>query len=549
MHPKKSFLYPVSRRNFLASSARAGAGMLAASLLSGSRSLRAAQATAAKEEPLRAAITVDADMVSHRVNPNIYGTFTEHIGRCIYGGVYEEGSPLSDEDGFRKDVLAAARDWGVPNLRWPGGDFASNYHWEDGIGPKASRPRKYNAAWYEEESNHFGTDEFISYCRKVGTEPYICVNVGSGTLEEAANWVEYCNGTGDTHYANLRRKYGHAQPYNVRYWGLGNEVYGIWQIGHKNAEDYAKFALESGKWMKWVDPTIKLVACGADNADWNRTVLEKLVNVADYISLHDYEGTDNYYDLLGTLQRFEKRIRLTDAAIELTDPARGKDLILAESLPEVRTKKRMEIAVDEWNVWYRRRDIWRRDIPNPVEEKYNLRDALWVASVLNLFQRMGQTVTLANQSQMVNVLGAIFTSKEGLFLQTIYFPMKLYCRECGPLYLASRVSSPTFSSKTCKDMPFLDVSATQDEDKKQIALVVVNRHESKPVAADLDIRGAKIANAATLFEINGASPGTENSFTQPNNVKIEKSEFRNAGSRFTYTFPGHSVTLLKLRSA
>jgi len=547
MQPKKSLLYLISRRNFLAGSARAGAGVFAASLLYGSRSLGAVQA-AAKEEALKATISVDADVVLHRINPNIYGSFTEHIGRCIYGGVYEEGSPLSDEEGFRKDVLTAARDWGVPNLRWPGGNFASNYHWEDGIGPKQSRPRKYNAAWYEEESNHFGTDEFISYCRKLGTEPYICINVGSGTPEEAANWVEYCNATTDTYYANLRRKHGHPEPYKVRYWGLGNEVYGIWQIGHKNAEDYSKFALECAKWMKWVDPTIKLIACGAD-ADWDRIVLEKLVNVADYISLHDYEGSDDYYDLLGTVQRFDERIRMVDAAIELTDPARGKDLILAESLPEVRTKKRMEIAVDEWNIWYRKRDIWRREIPNPVEEKYNLRDALWVASVLNLFQRRGHTVTMANLAQMVNAIAAIFTSKEGMFLQTIYFPMKLYCRECGPLYLASRLSSPTFSSKTCKDLPFLDVSATQDEDKKQIALGVVNRHESKHIAADIDIRGAKIANAATLFEINGANPLTENSFTQLNNVRIEKSEFRNAGARFTYNFPAHSVTLLKLRSA
>ena len=549
MQPKRSLLYPISRRNFLASSARAGAGVLAAGFLGGSRSLRAAQTTAAKDEALKATISVDSEVVLHRINPNIYGSFTEHIGRCIYGGVYEEGSPLSDEEGFRKDVLAAVRDWGAPIVRWPGGNFASNYHWENGIGPKAARPRKYNAAWYEEESNHFGTDEFISYCRKLGTDPYICINVGSGTPEEAANWVEYCNGTGNTYYANLRRKNGHPEPYNVRYWGLGNEVYGIWQIGHKNAEDYAKFALECAKWMKWVDPAIRLIACGADNADWNRIVLEKLVNVADYISLHDYEGSNDYYDLLGTVQRFDERIRAVDAAIELTDPARGKDAVLALSLPEVRTKKRIEIAVDEWNIWYRKMDIWRREIPNPVEEKYNLRDALWVASVLNLFQRLGRTVTMANLAQMVNAIAAIFTSKEGLFLQTIYFPMKLYCRECGPLYLASRLSSPTFSSKTCKDLPFLDVSATQDEGKKQISLAVVNRHESKPITADIDIRGAKIANAATLFEINGADPLTENSFTQLNNVRIENSEFRNAGARFTYNFPAHSVTLLKLRSA
>ena len=214
-------------------------------------------------ESLKASISVDAGTVRSKIDPHIYGTLVEHIGRVVYGGVYEEGSPLSDEQGFRKDVLAAARDWGVTILRWPGGDFASQYHWEDAIGPVQNRTRKYNAAWLEEESNHFGTDEFMAYCKKVGGEPYLCINAGTGTVEEAANWVEYCNATGNTHYANLRRKNGHAEPYGVRYWGLGNEIYGPWQVGHKNAEDYIKFAVESAKLMRWVDPTIRLVACGS----------------------------------------------------------------------------------------------------------------------------------------------------------------------------------------------------------------------------------------------------------------------------------------------
>ena len=195
---------------------------------------------------------------SATIDPNIYGNFIEHLGRCIYGGIYEENSPLSDERGFRLDVLEAIKGLNVPVLRWPGGNFVSGYHWMDGIGPKEKRPRKVDWAWHAEESNRFGTDEFIEYCREVGTEPYICVNLGTGTIDEAAAWVEYCNGTGDTYYANLRRQNGHPEPYNVKYWGLGNEMYGFWQIGAKTADDYAKLAMEAAKLMKWTDPSIKL---------------------------------------------------------------------------------------------------------------------------------------------------------------------------------------------------------------------------------------------------------------------------------------------------
>lgn len=530
----------VARREFLRTSATLGGFALCQHAVP---FLHAAQTTMPAKEPLRAAIAVDAERVLHQIDPKIYGSFIEHLGRAVYGGLYEEGSPLSDEEGFRKDVLAAGKDWGIPVFRWPGGNFASGYHWMDGIGPKASRPRRYNAAWYEEESNHFGTHEFIAYCRKLGTEPYICANLGTGTAEEASNWVEYCNGTGDTSYANLRRKNGQEQPFNVKYWGLGNEVYGEWQIGHKNAEDYAKAALETAKLMKWVDPEIRVVACGAD-ADWNRIVVEKLVHIADYISVHDYEGSPDYYEMLGSIKRLEKRIRDTEAAIELTEPLRIKgDPILEWSLPK--KKQRMEIAVDEWNVWYRKRDIWRRDVPNPVEEVYNLRDALWVASGLNLFQRAGKAVTMANLAQMVNVLAPMLTSKTSLVLQPTYFPMKLYSQECGPNYLQAQVTSPTFSSKSFAEVPYLDVSATADEGRKSLSLAVVNRHESQPASTTIKIAGAKLSRDCGVFEISGP-PDAENTFADPHKVGIQQKRTTIGGETFNYEFPPHSITLLKL---
>jgi alpha-L-arabinofuranosidase len=549
----------VSRRDFLRHSVFTGSNMLVAGTAMKSLVLRAGVGVPADNGALKATVVVEAGAALHQIDRNIYGAFIEHIGRCVYGGVYEETSPLSDDQGFRKDVMKAASEWRVPILRWPGGNFASGYHWEDGVGPKESRPRRYNTAWYEEESNHFGTDEFIEYCRKISAAPYICVNLGTGTIQEAVNWVEYCNGTADTFYANLRRKYGHQEPYNVRYWGLGNEMYGGWQIGHKDADDYAKAALECGKLMKWFDPTIQLVACGMPDLQWNGTVLPKLIDIADYISLHDYEANEHYYEELTTVQRYYEElatiqsiqhlIQLTAEGIDLTDSLRGKSSPLDLSLPQVRTKKKIEIAFDEWNLWPRKLDVYRRDVPNPLEERYTLRDALWAASVLNLFQRMSDRVTMANVSGMINAIGMIFTSDHAMFLQPTYFAMKLYSRECGSQALACKVESPTFSSTKFKDVPYLDVAATLDDDRKKLVITAVNRHRSQQIEAKLTINNKTLASKATLFEINGASPEIENSFSEPGNVGIIQKEFAKAGEKFDYVFPAHSITLLQLNLA
>lgn len=537
-----------SRREFFRTATRVGTGSLALYFLSASRRGGGIEVVSSGNEAPKATLLVDAAALQHRINPQVYGTFIEHFGRCIYGGVYEAGSPLSDEGGVRKDVMAAAREWGVPILRWPGGGFSSSYHWENGIGPQQTRPREFVAGWLEEESNQVGTDEFIRYCRMLGTEPYICVNLGTGTIEEAEHWVEYCNGTGSTYYANLRRKNGHPEPYNVRYWELGNEIDLPWSPGSKGAEEYARVAFECAKLMKWIDPTIRLVACGSEHPEdgWNRIVLEKLIDLVDYISIHDYEGTDDYYELLGSVRHFEERLRLLDATIELTAPLAGKDPILALSLAGGQKKKRIEIACDEWNIWYRKWDLMRRDVPNPLEERYNLRDALWTASVLNLFHRMADKVTMANISMMVNVLGTMFTNEKGMFLQTIYFPMVLYRYHCGSVMLGHRLDCPTFSSKSYKDLPFLDVSPTLDPEHRRIALAVVNRHRSAPITTSIIVQNARVEKQATVFEINGRDPDSENSFEHPDDVKITTRSYSRVGNIFEYAFPAHSVTLIDL---
>ena len=234
-------------------------------------------------------LTVYADHTRNKISKNIFGHFMEHSADVIYGSVYDPESRFADEDGFRKDVLEVLKEVQVPMLRYPGGNFVSNYHWEDGIGPKEKRPKVFDYAWLAEDDNRMGTVEFIKLCEKTGAEPYLCVNMGSGTAEEAMHWVEFCNGTGDTKYANMRRELGYEEPFHVKYWGLGNEMYGDWQFGACSAEEYAKKALDFAKAMKWMDPSIELVACGYDlGSDWNYEVARVLKPLISHIAIHHY---------------------------------------------------------------------------------------------------------------------------------------------------------------------------------------------------------------------------------------------------------------------
>ena len=291
-----------------------------------------------------ARIKVDIERQKGEIDRNIYGNFVEHLGRCIYGGLYEPGSPLSDEKGYRRDVLEATRALRTSLVRWPGGNFVSGYHWEDGIGPQAGRPTRIDLAWGFRESNAFGTDEFVEWCRRAATEPYFCVNLGTGTMDEARNWVEYCNVEKGTYWSDLRRRNGYEKPHKVKYWALGNEMDGQWQMGHKNAEDYGKFALETAKLMKWIDRDIKLVVAGSSDyngnwIDWNRTVLEYLKNHADYIALHNYveNRSNDYYKFMATTRFAEKAIRITEG-------------LIAEAMTKAERKDPIYIAFDEYNV-------------------------------------------------------------------------------------------------------------------------------------------------------------------------------------------------------
>jgi alpha-N-arabinofuranosidase len=491
---------------------------------------------ARQAQPAEARIKVDVDRVIGEVDPLLFGSFTEHLGRMIYGGIYEEGSPLSDANGFRRDVLDAVRGLGVSILRWPGGNFASSYNWFDGIGPRDQRPVRLDLAWNDVESNRFGTDEFLRYAEAIGAEPYICVNLGLGTIDDARNWVEYVNESKPTSWADLRRRNGRHEPYGVTYWALGNEIDGPWQMGHKNAEDYSTMALEAGKAMRAVDPAIKLVASGSSNygADWigwNRTVLQRLRNLVDYVAIHTYinNRANNLEQFLGQSHlNVERYISVTEALIR-----------------EVRTgpnPRPIYIAYDEWNVWYRTGNREK------LEEIYNFEDALAMGMFFNAFFRHADSVKMANYAQLVNVIAPIMTNKEGLFLQPIYFPIVEYGRQRGNVALDAWVASPTYRVQNRgPEIAYLDVSATRHPATGELFVNVLNRSQDRDLAASIETGGAP-ASTIGAWRMNHPDLKATHTFGDDRKVRpVTRDESVSVtDGAFSYTFPAHSLTILRI---
>ncbi|PWU00752.1 MAG: alpha-N-arabinofuranosidase [Terriglobia bacterium] len=494
----------------------------------------------AQQGPLRARIKIDTERVIDDIDPKIYGNFVEHLGRCIEGGVFDENSPLSDSNGYRRDVLDAAKKLGVSILRWPGGNFSSNYHWKDGIGPRDKRPPRLEMAWGTVESNRFGTHEFLNYCELLGTEPYICANLGTGTWEEAQQWVEYVNSSQDTAMTRLRRENGRRDPWKVTYWGLGNEMDGPWQMGHKSAEDYGKFALEAAKLMKWTDPNIKLIAAGSSNytngidwIGWNRTVLDFLKTHADYLALHMYVGNtaNDFGEFLATSLTLQERIKTSEGVINAAVSGQRN--------------RKIYIAWDEWNVWYRARGESQRG-RRILEEHYNLEDALVVATFLNTFVNHAHVIKIANMAQLVNVIAPIFTDEKRMFLQTIYYPLALFANNTKGKALELLVKSPVYPSRTFGEVPHLDSSAAIDNGT--LIVNVVNRHPDQRVETDIELQDKQFTRTVEVAEVNAPDIKTENSFDSTI-VKTSQRSIQANGKVLRYSFPPHSYTMLKAKLA
>ena len=447
------------------------------------------------------------------VDPRIFGGFLEHMGRAVYEGVYDPKSAHADRAGYRTDVLDALSRLKMTAMRYPGGNFASGYHWMDGIGPRDRRPTMRELAWQSLESNQFGTDEYIALCRRMGWTPMITVNLGTGTPEEARNWVEYCNAPPDSKYAQMRAENGAAETHNVKLWCLGNEMDGPWQLGHVPAGQYAIRAQQAGKMMKDVDNSIELVACGSCGVgmdtymEWDRQVLEYMGDLADYISLHRYVGNrdDDTPDYLAVTASIDKQIEEMDTACRFVQA-------------KTRSKKRAYLCFDEWNVWYRNHqaDGEGKHAPHLIEGVYNLEDALVVAGFLNSFIRHADSVKIANIAQIVNVIAPILTRGDEMLLQSIFYAFEMFATRGTGVALQTGVDGSTYTGKTYGEVTTIDTSAILNGDTLQV--FATNRSLTDSAEFEIAVADRAIAGFSSGEVLTGPDPKAANSYEQPNLV-------------------------------
>lgn len=438
----------------------------------------------------KARMVLDKDHTIAEVDPRLYGSFIEHLGRAVYGGIYEPGHPEADEQGFRKDTLQLVRDLNVPIVRYPGGNMVSAYNWEDGVGPLESRPRRLELAWRTIETNQVGTNEFVDWARKAGSEVMMAVNLGTRGIDAARNLLEYCNHPGGTYWSDLRREHGYAEPHAIKTWCLGNEMDGPWQVGQKTAHEYGRIAKETAKAMRLVDPTIELVACGSSNSsmdtfpEWESVTLDHTYDEIDYLSLHQYFGnydndSQNYLAYTMELDRFIKTVLATC------------DYIKAKK----RSQKTMMLSFDEWNVWYHSKqtdmkmDPWTV-APPLLEDHYNFEDALLVGGILITFLKHADRVRMACMAQLVNVIAPIMTENAGAaWKQTIYYPYQDVSVHGRGISLQPLISSPKMDTREFNDVPWLESAAVHDEVSGKLTVFALNRHLSESLTMDVQLHG------------------------------------------------------------
>jgi alpha-N-arabinofuranosidase len=459
---------------------------------------------------LHTAFTVDA------VDPRIFGGFLEHLGRAVYGGIYDPSSAHADDEGCRKDVLEALRRLSFTAMRYPGGNFVSGYHWLDAVGPKESRPTTRDLAWQSLETNQFGPNEFLSLAKRMNWTPMMAVNLGTGSPEEARNWLEYCNIAGGSRWADLRVQHGYKEPHGVRLWCLGNEMDGFWQIGHMPAEQYAIVAQQTARMMKMCDPDIELVVCGSCAPDlptyleWDRKVLEHLREDVEYLSLHRYVGNENddTADFLAVTNSIDRQIQATDSVCLAAHHTR-------------RTRRRVFLSCDEWNVWYRARngaDIDGRGkvAPPLLEEHYNLEDALVAAGFLNSFIRHADCVKIANLAQIVNVIAPILTQGDTLLLQSIFYPIEMYSRRRTGTALQVVVDGPGYESPSHGPTKYVDASSILNGDR--LSVFLVNRSLDAKIDVRICVADAEIKGLVNAEIVTGKDPKAENTSDSPRRV-------------------------------
>ncbi|MEV4472481.1 alpha-N-arabinofuranosidase [Nonomuraea sp. NPDC049504] len=450
-----------------------------------------------------ASLTLDPAFKVAPVRRRTFGTFVEHLGRCVYTGIYEPGHPLADDDGFRRDVLELTRELGVSTVRYPGGNFVSGYRWEDGIGPKDRRPRRLDLAWRSTETNEVGVDEFVLWCRKAGVEPMMALNLGTRGIAEALDLLEYCNHPSGTALSDLRVSHGAKEPHGIRMWCLGNELDGPWQTGHKTAREYGRLAAETARAMRMVDPGLELVACGSSSSSmptfgaWEAEVLEETYELVDYISCHAY-----YEEHDGDLGSFLASD--TDMQYFISSVVATADHVGAR----LKSRKRIDLSFDEWNVWYqsRFRDAGTPDdwpvAPPLLEDHYHLADAVTFGGLLITLLRNSDRVTAASLAQLVNVIAPIMTEPGGRsWRQTTFHPFAQASRYAAGDVLRVEPVSPLYETATYGEVPLVHAVATHDADGTTV--FAVNRSVDGPLSLEIDARAlgaVRVVEATTLTD-------------------------------------------------
>jgi alpha-N-arabinofuranosidase len=537
-----------SRRTFLKQAAGAAvAGSAAVFFPAIARGLAGRGQSVAATSSAR--IYVDTRRTIAPLDTNLFGSFLEHLGRAIYEGIYDPGSKLSDSSGFRKDVLNEIRQLGVPIIRYPGGNFVSGYNWLDGVGPKQNRPRVLDKAWDTIESNQFGTNEFLAWCKAAGTTPLMGLNLGTGTAEEAAALVEYCNVDKGTKQSDLRRQHGVADPWKVKHWCLGNEMDGPWQIGHMTATEYGQKAQDAARQMRDVDDSLQLIACGSSGPgmptylEWDREVLEQCYDYVDGLSLHRYFGngerdSGDTAKYLALNLSMEKQIA---ESLAVCDMVRGHK----------RSSKKRWRSVDEWTVWYRTTggdavDGHRKEAPHLLEEVYNLEDALLIGGLVNSLIRNADRVKIACLAQLINVIAPIMTDANGLFRQTIYYPYSWGLQFAKGDVLSLQVQSSTYDLSGMDHVAHVDVAGSLDHNAGKLSLFLLNRDLSKSHDVEVVWEDAAPSRVIASSILTGDDLKASNSFAAPQHVVPQPfSVPAGSGSRTKFELPPRSYTVVQ----
>ncbi|WP_298325985.1 alpha-N-arabinofuranosidase [Haloactinopolyspora sp.] len=500
---------------------------------------------------ISAHLTVDPYFTVGPINRRLFGAFVEHLGRCVYDGIYEPGHPTADDQGYREDVMALVRELGVTTIRYPGGNFVSGYRWEDGIGPREQRPRRLDLAWHSTETNEVGLDEFAAWSRKVGSELMYAVNLGTRGVQDALDVLEYANIRSGTRLSDLRVANGTPRPHDIRMWCLGNEMDGAWQLGHGSAQEYASLAAKTARAMRQIDPGLELVVCGSSSAQmatfgsWERTVLEATYDEVDYISCHAY-----YEPKDGDHPSFLASAVNMDRFIESV--AATADHVKAER----RSTKTMHIAFDEWNVWYQSRygvekltgiDDWPV-APRLLEHTYSVMDAVVVGNLLISLIRHADRVTAASLAQLVNVIAPIMTEPGGpAWRQTTFYPFAFTARLARGEALELKLDSPTYDSARHGEVAVIDAVATHDADGGGTAVFLVNRDETADAEIEIDVRMLGEVGVREAWTLSDKDPHAANTLEQQDRARpVANPTARRDGGSVTISLPPVSWTALTL---